>query len=214
MKEEIDKCIACQATGQPNPQEPLQPTPLPEGPWKELKADFYGPLPQDQYLLVVVDTHSRYPDVEHVTTISARATIPKLDAIFARHCIPDEVKSDNGPLFFGDEFTLYMKSLGIKHTTSTPLWPQGNATMEAFMKPLGKTICTAVLENRKWKQELYRFLLNYRTTPHSTTKIPPAQLLFNRIVKGRLPLLSTKSCPVGRHDEARINDEKSKKNEK
>ena len=214
VKEEIDTCIACQATGQPNPQEPLQPTPLPEGPWKELKVDFCGPLPQDQYLLVIIDTYSRYPEVEHVTTTSARATIPKLDAIFARHGIPDEVKSDNGPPFFGDEFTSYMKSLGIKHTTSTPLWPQGNATAEAFMKPLGKAICTAVLENRKWKQELYRFLLNYRTTPHSTTKIPPAQLLSNRIVKGRLPLLPTKSCPVDRHDEARINDEKSKKKSK
>ena len=214
VKEEIDTCIACQATGQPNPQEPLQPTPLPEGPWKELKVDFYGPLPQDQYLLVVIDTYSRYPEVEHVTTTSARATIPKLDAIFARHGIPDEVKSDNGPPFFGDEFTSYMKSLGIKHMTSTPLWPQGNATAEAFMKPLGKAICTAVLENRKWKQELYRFLLNYRTTPHATTKVPPAQLLFNRIVKGRLPLLPTKSCPVDRHNEARFNDEQSKKKSK
>ena len=97
VKEEIDTCIACQATGQPNPQEPLQPTPLPEGPRKELKVYFYGPLLQDQHLLVVIDTYSRYPEVEHVTTTSARATIPKLDAIFARHGIPDEVKSDNGP---------------------------------------------------------------------------------------------------------------------
>ena len=96
MKEEIDTCIACQATGTPNPQEPLQPTPLPEGTWKELKVDFYGPLPQDQCLLVVIDTYSGYPEVDHVTRTSARATIPKLDAIYARQGIPDEVKSDNG----------------------------------------------------------------------------------------------------------------------
>ena len=54
--------------------------------------------------------------------------------------------------------------------------------------------------------------LSYNTTFHH--KIPPAQLLFNRIVKGRLPLLPTKSCPVNRHDKARINDEKSKKKSK
>ena len=103
-----------------------------------------------------------------------------------------------------------MKSLGITHVTSTPLWPQGNATVEAFMKPLGKVVRTALLEKHKWKQELNRFLLNYRTTPHSNTKIPRAQLLFNRVVKGKLPMLPVNKYPVNRHNEAKINDAKSK----
>ena len=33
--------------------------------------------------------------------------------------------------------------MGIQQTTSTPFWPQGNAEVEAFMKPLGKAIRTA-----------------------------------------------------------------------
>ena len=214
VKEEVGTCIACQATGQQNPQKPLQPTPLPDGPWQELKIDFYGPLPEGQYLLVVIDTSSRYPEVELVTTTSARATIPKLDDIFARHGIPNNIKSDNGPPFFGDEFAAYMKSLGIEHLTSTPLWPQGNATVEAFMKPIGKVIRTALLEKHKWKQALNQFLLNYRTTPHSMTKIPPAQLLFNRGVKGKLPMLPANKYPINRHNEAKINDEKSKEQSK
>ena len=57
VKEEVSTCIACQATGQQNPQEPLQSTPLPDGPWQELKIDFYGPLPEGQHLLVVIDTY-------------------------------------------------------------------------------------------------------------------------------------------------------------
>ena len=164
--------------------------------------------------MVVIDTYSRYPEVELVTTTSARATIPKLDAIFARHGIPNNIKSDNGPTFFGDEFAAYMKSLGIEHLTSTPLWPQGNATVEAFMEPIGKVIRTALLEKHKWKQALNQFLLNYRTTPHSTTKIPPAQLLFNRVVKGKLPMLPANKYPINRHNEAKINDEKSKEQSK
>ena len=103
-----------------------------------------------------------------------------------------------------------MKSLGITHVTSTPLWPQGNATAEAFMKPLGKVIRTALLEKHKWKQERNRFLLNYRTTAHSTTKIPPVQLLFNRVVKGKFPMLPVNIYPVYRHNEAKTNDVKSK----
>ena len=72
-----------------------------------------------QYLLVVIDTYSLYPEVVLVTTTSARAIIPKLDAIFARHGIPDQIKSDNEPPFFGDEFAAYMKSLGTKHNIYT-----------------------------------------------------------------------------------------------
>ena len=63
------------------------------------------------------------------------------------------------------EFNRYMTKMGIQHNTSTPLWPQGNAEVEAFMKPLGKAIRTAILEGRPWKQELSKFLLAYRSTP-------------------------------------------------
>ncbi|XP_065068432.1 uncharacterized protein K02A2.6-like [Rhopilema esculentum] len=104
VNEEIADCLACQATGAPNAQEPLKSPPLPERPWQELKVDFYGPLPTGQYLFVVIDTYSRFPEVDIVPSTSASAIIPKLDAIFARHGMPDKLKSDNGPPFFGNEF--------------------------------------------------------------------------------------------------------------
>jgi hypothetical protein len=70
------------------------------------------------------------------------------------------------------------------------LWPQGNGNAESVMKPLGKVIKTSMLVGKNWRQELQRFLLNYRSTPHATTKIPPCELLFNRKVQGSLPELS------------------------
>ena len=78
------------------------------------------------------------------------------------------------------------------------------------MKPLGKAIKTARLEHRNWVQELSRFLLSYRTTPRCSTKIPPAQLLFNRPMRGALPMLNSKSKVLDRHHEAEINDTKTK----
>ena len=47
-----------------------------------------------------------------------------------------------------------MNILGIEWDPSTPLWPQGNAQAESFMKPLGKLITTTTVENKFWKQEL------------------------------------------------------------
>jgi hypothetical protein len=75
------------------------------------------------------------------------------------------------------------------------------------MQPLGKALKTAKLEQRPWKQEMNWFLLQYRTSPHCSTGVPPAELLFNRTVKGQLPVLHQESN-VNRHKEARDNERK------
>ena len=208
IRDTIEHCITCQAAGHMNPPEPLRMTEMPELPWRTIHIDFYGPLPTSEYLLVAVDRYSRFPEVEIVH--STRYTvIPKLDKVFSVHGIPDTIISDNGPPFNGDDYARYLKTLGIQAKFSTPYWPQGNATVERFMQPLGKALKTATLEGRPWKQELNRFLLQYRTTPHCTTGVPPSELLFNRVVKGKIPVINKKKV-VNRHSEARDNETKRK----
>ncbi|XP_028417604.1 uncharacterized protein K02A2.6-like [Dendronephthya gigantea] len=182
---------------------------MPKGPWEVIHADFYGPLPSGEYLLVVIDRYSRYPEVEIVSSTKASTVIPKLDKMFATHGIPDTLKTDNGPPFNGEEYRRYVRALGIKVLYSTPYWPQGNSEAERFMQPLGKALRTAKAEGRPWRQELNRFLLQYRTTPHSTTKVPPSELIFNRVVKGKLPMISKRNI-VNRHKQARENDKAGK----
>ena len=46
-----------------------------------------------------------------------------------------------------------------------------------FNKELEKTILTAQIQGRDWKREMYRVLLNHRTTPHLTTKYSPVKIL-------------------------------------
>ena len=64
----VEKTVkACQATTTlPKQREPLIMSEMPEKPWTRLSADFYGPIPSGEYLLVLVDEHSRYPIVEIV----------------------------------------------------------------------------------------------------------------------------------------------------
>jgi len=205
VKDTIEQCITCQAVGKPKPPEPLRMTEMPELPWRTVHVDFYGPLPTSEYLLVVVDRYSRFPEVEIVHSTRASTVIPKLDKIFSVHGIPDIIISDNGPPFNGDEYTRYLKALGIEAKFSTPYWPQGNATVERFMQPLGKALKTAKVEGRPWKQELNRFLLQYRTTPHCTTGVPPSELLFNRTVKGKIPVITRKKV-INRHKDALKNE--------
>ena len=205
VHEMIDKCVACQAVGPSSAPQPMELTPTSDTTWESVAIDFYGPIPQTgEYLLVVIDTYSKFPEVEIVNSIEARACIPKLDKIFATHGLPKKLKTDNGPLFNGHEYERYMNVLGIEWQTSTPHWPLGNANAESFMKPLGKLMKTAQIEGKKWKQELQRFLLSYRSTPHATTKVASCVLLFNRTIRGQLPELEHRKA-LNKHAIAKEN---------
>jgi hypothetical protein len=177
-----------------------------------VNIDFLGPLPTGELILVAIDAYSRYPQVEIVHSTSAAALITKLDRLFSTHGIPYKVVSNNGPPFNEQEIRRYMEihAHGIEFVTVTPLWPQGNSEAESFMKPLLKSILTARTEGRNWKKELFTFLLIYRATPHSTTKVAPAELLFNRTIRTKLPQQYTSSKPIDEHIMAKENDHNSK----
>ena len=189
VEDKVKKCIPCQAATTENTErpEPLKMTPLPSSPWKEVAVDFIGPYASREYLLVVVDEYSRYPEVEVVSSTSAKATIPKLVAIFARQGTPDVVKTDNGPPFHGNEFAKFASYLGFSHRRVTPLWPRANGEVERLNRTLGKVIRTAETEGVSWKQHLQKFLRQYRATPHSTTRTSPSEALNSRKLKCELP---------------------------
>ena len=196
VKEKVDNCLACQAAtpSKSSRIEPLQMTPLPSGPWKMLAKYFLGPFPSGDYLLVVIDEYSRFPEVEIVKSTSAKSIILRLDAIFARQGIPDELKTDNGPPVNGIEFSNFAKNLGFHHRKVQPLWPRANGEAERFMQNLGKCVRTAILEDKNWKQELYKFLRQYRATSHTTTNVSPNEALNGRKLKTNLPEVSPASA--------------------
>ena len=187
VEECVAECIPCQATTQVKNSEPLQMTNLPKSPWQNVSVDFCGPFPSGDYLLVVIDDHSRYPEVEILKTTSSKSTIPRLDKIFSSFGVPQEVKTDNGPPFNSTDFRTFAQYLGFSHRKITPYWPQANGEVERFMRTLEKAIRTAQIEGKPWKQELYTFLRNYRATPHSTTDVPPYDAMFQRPMKTKLP---------------------------
>ena len=164
----LNGCLACQANGPNTKPDPLQMSPLPPTPWHTVHIHFCGPFPTGQYLLVVIDAYSWFPEVDIVHSTAAKGTISKLERILSTHGIPVVIRSDNGPPFTSSEFESYMAEIGVKHQRITQLWPQANSEAENFMKPLTKTIRAARTEQKDWKKELYTFILNYRATPHSS----------------------------------------------
>lgn len=51
----------------------------------------------------LVDSHSKWIEVTHMTSTSAKSTIDQLRKRFAAYGLPEEVVSDNGPQFIASE---------------------------------------------------------------------------------------------------------------
>ena len=134
-----------------------------------------------------------------MTTITAGNTINELRLIFAKHGLPEEVASDNGPQFISTEFAEFMNKNGIKHTLVPPYHPQSNGAAERSVRVVKEALVKQVLEgnkSRSMKQRLADFLLRYHTTPHSTTGTAPAELLMKRHLRTRLSLVKPDPAQV------------------
>ena len=183
----IKSCIPCQSNIKSTTAAPLLMTEMPAGVWKNLSLDFYGPLPSNEHLLVLIDDFSRYPVVNRVKNITAQTVVGRLDAIFTSFGIPKLVKTDNGPPFTSGEFKNFAETLGFTHKLITPYWPQANGEVERFMRTIGKVVRIAKLEQKPLQTEINKCLRNYCTTPHGTTNIPPADLMFKYQFHTKLP---------------------------
>lgn len=103
MDQQVEKfvrlCKGCTLVSAPNPPEPMVRREFPAQPWTDIAADFLGPLPDGQYLLVVVDYYSRFMEVCEMQSITASKTILELSTIFSRYGLPVTLRVDNGPQF-------------------------------------------------------------------------------------------------------------------
>lgn len=79
---------------------------------------------------MVVDAHTKWPEVVPVKSTSSSSTIEILRDLFARFGIPEQIVSDNGTQFVSEEFQTFVKSNGIRHITSAPYHPATNGLAE------------------------------------------------------------------------------------
>ncbi|KAJ8407409.1 hypothetical protein AAFF_G00279830 [Aldrovandia affinis] len=181
------ECHGCQIVSRPDPPELLRPTPLPDGPWRDLAVDLLGPLPSNHSILVVVDYYSRYYEYDILASTTTEKVIDSLESIFSRHGLPVTLKSDNGPQFKSELFREYCENNGITHLRTTAKWAQANGEVERQNAALMKRIRIAHSEGLDWKRELRKYVTVYRSIDHATTGKSPAELLFNRKMRGKLP---------------------------
>ena len=165
----IQNCNDC-VKERSNKAEPLIPSVLPDRPSQKIRTDLFE-LKGKPYLLCI-DCFSRSAEVALLSkSTTAPDVITYLKPWFARHGIPDNVVSDNGPQFQASEFAKFANDYGFKHQPSSPKYLQSNGEVERAVKTVKSLL-------RK-STDPYLALMAYGSTPLENC-YSPSELLFGR----------------------------------
>ena len=103
------------------------------------------PTHRRESILVVINNYIRFLEVAFMkSTISAKI-IEALTPMFARFGFPFSLRTDNGPQFVSEEFEAFLRTNGIQHQKSTPLWLQAKGEVERQNRSLLKCLQIAHL---------------------------------------------------------------------
>ncbi|KFD68019.1 hypothetical protein M514_19896 [Trichuris suis] len=89
---------------------------------------------------VVVDAHSKRPEVVHMQRITAQQTVETFKTIFARFGYPEVLVLNDGKQFSASEFTVFCAENGIPQLTTAPYHPQSNGQVERFVDMLKRAV--------------------------------------------------------------------------
>lgn len=117
------------------------------------------------------------------------------------------ITADNGTQLVSAEFKKFCDENNIILISTTPYWPQQNGEVERQNRSILKRLIISQSEKKDWKQDLLKYLLMYRSTPHSTTMKTPSELIFGRTIRDKLPNINQ---PVINDEEMRDQDLQSK----
>ncbi len=183
-----NSCVDCQAVKNSPPVAPLQPWSWPSRVFERIHIDFAGPF-QGTMFLIMVDAYSKWPEVTIMRSTTVEKTIEALRSVFASCGLPERLVSDNGPQFTSQEFAIFLKANGIKHSRSAPYHPSTNGLAERFVQSMKQALKASLRTEKSLHQRLCSFLLSYRSTVHSTTGVTPSSLFLKREMRTQFDLL-------------------------
>ncbi|XP_035986825.1 uncharacterized protein LOC105922039 [Fundulus heteroclitus] len=206
-------CPICQKTSATRKADRalLRPLPVISTPFRRIAMDIVGPLIKSssghQYILVVSDYATRFPEAFPLRTISAPLVLRALMQLFSRVGIPDEIITDQGTNFTSKLMQLFYKQLGIAPIKTTPYHPQTDGLVERFNQTLKRMLQKFVDDTGKdWDRWLPFLLFAYREVPQASTGFSPFELLYGWDVQGPLDLLRKRweSPPACKNDKGII----------
>ena len=167
------QCQVCIKRSRPA-REPLQPHEIPDGPQQKLGMDFFDL--QGKCYILICDYFSKFPYMFSCKT-SWGSLKDCLIELFANEGYLKEIISDNGSPFNSQEFVEFLSSHGVRHTTSSPHYPQSNGFIEHQIQIVKNLLYKAVDAGTRSFQEV---LSELRSTKIGNGLPSPAETLHGR----------------------------------
>ena len=156
--------------------------------------------------MLIVNYFSRYIEIAKLTNETSTEVIRHTKSVFARHGIPREVVSDNGPQFSSAEFRKFTDEYGFAPITSSPKYPQSNGEAERAVRTIKSLL--------KKAEDPYLTLLTYRSTPLQNG-YSSAELLMCGRLRTTVPIVSEKLKPsLPNYPSVQAKEKESRKKQK
>ena len=155
-------------------------------PMECLNIDFIGPFPDGGYILVIVDTFTRWVELFPTVDATAASAATALLQHFGRFGAPHQLRSDNGPHFIADLIREFLSLIGTQHCLTLVYSKQENSIVERYNKEINRHIRALTYDNNSLTD--YRFSLPFvqrilNSNYSDRLKISAADMLFGKIVK-------------------------------
>ena len=195
----VKNCLQCQTYKNEPKKIQLHEWEKTDTPFQRVHVDFAGPF-MGKLFFILVDAHTKWPEVHIVENLLSETTIKKCKEIFAQFGLPKIFVSDNARTFTSGEFKKFLEINGIIQKFSAPYHPATNGQAERYVQTI-KNALLKMSNNGKVETNLQTILCKYRNMPHAVTGVAPAELMFGRKLRIRLNLLksSIKNCKPENH---------------
>ena len=189
------QCRQCNEQAPSQHAEPIVLTSPPDVPFQKTVADLF--TLEGHSFLAYADRFSGWLEVERLSSTSFRYVRQTFLRWFSTYGVPEELATDGGPPFNGQEYKQFLKTWDVQKRLSSAHYPQSNGRAEAAVKSAKRILLgninptTGALDT----DAAARALMTHRNTPTQDTGISPATMLFGRMLRDHLPKGNRKLRP-------------------
>lgn len=185
-KKYVGACLECayhKAPGGPK-EGMLNPIPKPDIPFHTIHADHLGPFVRSRkgntYLLVIVDSFTKFVNIKPVRDTKTATTIRILREHFSYFGVPTRLITDRGSCFTSTKFKSFVTGAGIKHILNAVATPRANGQVERFNRTISDALGTKChgKNDNTWDEYVDDVQLGINTTVNKSTGKSPSELLF------------------------------------
>ena len=179
-------CLLCPSCAEHRPsrhyESPSLAYPIPHAPWDSLSVDVLKlPMTENgfQYLLVCIDSFSRYSILVPLKDKSARSVARALiDEVICRYASPKVLLSDNGAEFNNAIITAVCESFNIKKCNIVPYSPQANGMVERANRRILDILRYIANSSSAWDEHIPLVACSLNSAIHSSVNESPHFILF------------------------------------